>query len=308
MADLGLAAYRFSVSWPRVTPQATADALGPVNPAGLDFYPTLVDELLAAGIKPVGHALPLGPAAGARGRRRLARPRHRRALRRVRGRRRGGARRPGGRLDTLNEPWCSAFLGYGCGVHAPGPHRRRRRAHAPRTTSTSRTASRARRDPRGRARGAGGPSRSTWRGAPGDRLGRRRRRRPPHRRPAEPGLPRPDPATAATPPTCWPTPPRVTDWSFVQAGDLAAIAAPHRRARRQLLHAHATCGTGRASGPARAPTATATAAPGPWLACDDVEFPRQPGAQRTAMGWPVDPRGLTELLLRAGRPAPRAAS
>ena len=48
MADLGLSAYRFSVSWPRVIPAGR----GPVDPAGLDFYDRLVDELLAHGIAP----------------------------------------------------------------------------------------------------------------------------------------------------------------------------------------------------------------------------------------------------------------
>ncbi len=48
MRDLGLKAYRFSVSWSRVLPEGT----GSVNAAGLDFYERLVDELLAAGIQP----------------------------------------------------------------------------------------------------------------------------------------------------------------------------------------------------------------------------------------------------------------
>ena len=52
MAELGLTAYRFSVAWPRITPHVTADALGPVNAAGLAFYSELVDALLAAGIEP----------------------------------------------------------------------------------------------------------------------------------------------------------------------------------------------------------------------------------------------------------------
>src|SRR4051794_18218732 len=38
---LGVAAYRFSVAWPRVFPDGT----GPPNPKGLDFYDRLVDEL-----------------------------------------------------------------------------------------------------------------------------------------------------------------------------------------------------------------------------------------------------------------------
>jgi beta-glucosidase len=48
MKELGLNAYRFSVSWPRVLPSGT----GKVNPAGLDFYDRLVDELLANKIEP----------------------------------------------------------------------------------------------------------------------------------------------------------------------------------------------------------------------------------------------------------------
>jgi beta-glucosidase len=47
MADLGLQAYRFSTSWSRVRPDG-----GPVNPAGLDFYSRLVDELLENGVQP----------------------------------------------------------------------------------------------------------------------------------------------------------------------------------------------------------------------------------------------------------------
>jgi beta-glucosidase len=48
MRQLGLKAYRFSVSWPRVLPTG----YGRVNPAGLDFYDQLVDALLAANIEP----------------------------------------------------------------------------------------------------------------------------------------------------------------------------------------------------------------------------------------------------------------
>ncbi|MET7489598.1 GH1 family beta-glucosidase [Streptomyces sp. NPDC005538] len=42
LADLGVDAYRFSISWPRVN-----------SPGGLDFYDRLVDELVAAGVRPV---------------------------------------------------------------------------------------------------------------------------------------------------------------------------------------------------------------------------------------------------------------
>ncbi|MCB1139180.1 MAG: beta-glucosidase [Leptospiraceae bacterium] len=50
MKHLGLQAYRFSVSWPRVLPDGTAS--GGINQAGLDFYNRLVDELLANDIQP----------------------------------------------------------------------------------------------------------------------------------------------------------------------------------------------------------------------------------------------------------------
>jgi beta-glucosidase len=48
MRVLGLSAYRFSISWPRVIPTGTGD----VNPNGLGFYDRLVDGLLQAGITP----------------------------------------------------------------------------------------------------------------------------------------------------------------------------------------------------------------------------------------------------------------
>lgn len=49
MQELGLRAYRFSVSWPRVFPEGR----GPRNRKGLDFYERLVDGLLAANIVPM---------------------------------------------------------------------------------------------------------------------------------------------------------------------------------------------------------------------------------------------------------------
>jgi beta-glucosidase len=49
MREVGLDAYRFSVSWSRVLPEGT----GRVNPAGIAFYDRLVDALLAAGIEPM---------------------------------------------------------------------------------------------------------------------------------------------------------------------------------------------------------------------------------------------------------------
>jgi len=48
MKSLGLNAYRFSVSWPRVQPGGT----GPVNAKGLDYYRAVLDELAGQGIEP----------------------------------------------------------------------------------------------------------------------------------------------------------------------------------------------------------------------------------------------------------------
>ncbi|BCL16461.1 GH1 family beta-glucosidase [Micromonospora sagamiensis] len=116
MAELGLRSYRFSISWPRVQPGGS----GPANPEGLDFYRRLVDELLAHGIEPwvtLYHwDLPqeLEDAGGWPARDTASRFADYATLvhdalgDRVR------------YWTTLNEPWCSAFLGYGSGAHAPG--------------------------------------------------------------------------------------------------------------------------------------------------------------------------------------------
>ncbi len=48
MKEMGIKAYRFSLSWPRIFP----DGIGEVNEAGIDFYSRLVDELLKNDIVP----------------------------------------------------------------------------------------------------------------------------------------------------------------------------------------------------------------------------------------------------------------
>jgi beta-glucosidase len=118
MRDLGLGAYRFSTSWPRIQPGGS----GPVNAEGLDFYSRLVDDLLADGIEPfltLYHwDLPqeLEDAGGWGNRDTAYRFAEFAGL---------VAQRLGDRVKnwtTLNEPWCSSFLGYASGVHAPGRH------------------------------------------------------------------------------------------------------------------------------------------------------------------------------------------
>jgi beta-glucosidase len=116
LKELGVRSYRFSVGWPRVQPTGS----GPANAAGLDFYERLVDGLLDAGIEPAVtlYHWDLPQALEERGGWRDRDTAHRfadyarlvaEAL---------ADRVP--RWITLNEPWCSAFLGYAGGQHAPG--------------------------------------------------------------------------------------------------------------------------------------------------------------------------------------------
>jgi beta-glucosidase len=113
MASLGLRHYRFSIAWTRVM-----DAQGRPNPAGLDFYRRLLDELHRHGITPNATLfhwdLPSHLAGGWLNRDTAYRFADYAAL---------IARELGDRLPrvaTLNEPWCSAFLGHDRGVFAPG--------------------------------------------------------------------------------------------------------------------------------------------------------------------------------------------
>ena len=116
MAELGLQAYRFSIAWPRIQPTGE----GPVEHRGLDFYSRLVDTLLQYGIQPVAtlYHWDLPQALADRGgwpARHTARAFGDYAS--------IVADTLGDRVSswtTLNEPWCSAYLGYASGVHAPG--------------------------------------------------------------------------------------------------------------------------------------------------------------------------------------------
>jgi len=114
--QLGLRAYRFSVAWPRIQP----DGKGPANEAGLDFYRRLVAGLLERGVEPVCTLyhwdLPqaLEDLGGWTSRDTSERFAEYASMV-------GDALSDGvARWITLNEPWCSAWLGYGTGVHAPG--------------------------------------------------------------------------------------------------------------------------------------------------------------------------------------------
>ena len=126
MAELGTNAYRFSLSWSRLLPGGS----GPVNRAGVDFYRRLVEQLLANGVAPwvTLYHWDLPQELQDRGgwlERDTAKRFADFAV---------AAHNALGDLVTswitLNEPWCSAFLGYGSGVHAPGLRVGTRAAHA----------------------------------------------------------------------------------------------------------------------------------------------------------------------------------
>jgi beta-glucosidase len=116
MAELGAAAYRFSVGWPRVMPAG----VGAVNQRGLDFYERVVDELLAVGIQPTVNLFHWDLPQALQDRGGFANPES------------IGwfadfaslvAARLGDRVTdwmTFNEPAVYAFLAHADGIHAPG--------------------------------------------------------------------------------------------------------------------------------------------------------------------------------------------
>ncbi|MGF1238988.1 GH1 family beta-glucosidase [Streptomyces sp. 2-6] len=105
LAGLGVDAYRFSVSWPRV-----------LAPGGLDFYDRLVDDLCAAGVRPVPTLFHWDLPARLDWRERDTAARFAAYVTTV-------AERLGDRVHkwiTLNEPAEHTLLGHALGVHAPG--------------------------------------------------------------------------------------------------------------------------------------------------------------------------------------------
>lgn len=113
---LGVKTYRFSIAWTRLLPQG----VGQVNPKGFDYYDRLVDRLLESGIVPNAtlYHWDLPQALQERG----GWP-NRDSVQWFSEYARVAFERLGDRVKlwaTFNEPWCTAFLGYGNGRHAPG--------------------------------------------------------------------------------------------------------------------------------------------------------------------------------------------
>jgi beta-glucosidase len=287
MQSLGLHAYRFSVAWPRVVPTGRGAANGP----GLAFYDRLVDGLLARGITPIATlyhwdlpqvledeggwtvrstAEAFGDYAGV------------------------VARSLGDRIDTwttLNEPWCAAFLGYGAGVHAPGrtePLAALQAAHH--LNLAHGLAAQAVRaeipDARisvtlnlhvFRPEGSTGPEAARRLDAVGNRIF------------LGPML------EGAYPEDLLEDTAAITDWSFVQDGDLQQI---HQRVDVLGVNYYSTSHVRLHEGSGVAPRndghgeGDAT----PWPGAESVEFLPLEGPL-TDMGWNIDPAGLTELLV-----------
>ncbi|WP_151526404.1 GH1 family beta-glucosidase [Serinicoccus kebangsaanensis] len=288
MSELGLDAYRFSISWPRVVP----DGVGAINRAGLDFYSRLVDGLLARDIAPIATLYhwdlpqPLEEAGGWPTRQVAeAFARYAEVV----------GQALGDRVDTwttLNEPWCTAYLGYGSGAHAPGRTEpasalaavhHLNLAHGWGVQSLRQVV-----DERAKMsitlnlhvlRGEGEHGAEAARQIDG--IANRVFLQPL----LEGGYP-----TDVLEDTAG-----ITDWSFVQEGDEAAIRQP-----LDLLgvNYYSTTGVRVWDG-----TTTREMADGhkdvgasPWPGADRIEFVAQPGPY-TAMGWNIDPSGLEELLV-----------
>lgn len=114
--QLGLKAYRLSVSWPRILP----NGWGAINQKGLDFYDRLVDSLLEANIDPyvtlyhwdLPQVLQDQGGWPARDTAYAFAEYTEAVLKRLGDRVKGWI--------THNEPWCVAFMGYRDAIHAPG--------------------------------------------------------------------------------------------------------------------------------------------------------------------------------------------
>ena len=296
--DLGLRAYRFSLAWPRMQPTGS----GAFNPRGVEFYSRLVDGLLERGVQPVATLYhwdlpqPLEDVGGWANRDTALRFADYAAH---------VADRLGDRVamwTTLNEPWCSAFLGYASGAHAPGrtePEAALRAAHH--LNLGHGLAGRAIRDALGDAAKLSVTlnlhvTRPVDADSAADRDAVRQLDAVGNRVFLGPML------EGAYPKDLLDDTASVTDWSFVQDGDEATCAVPldvlgvnyysTSRARRftgegEMQHADGHGDTGVS----------------PWVGADDIEFLPQPGPY-TAMGWNIDPSGMLELLTGLSRRYP----
>ncbi len=284
LSDLGVSAYRFSLAWPRLQP----DGRGPLHQAGVDFYARLVEALLERGITPWATLyhwdLPqtLEDAGGWPARETAQRFADYAAQ---------VHERLGDRIahwTTLNEPWCSAMLGYAQGRHAPG---RREPAAALRAAhhlllghGLALEAMRA----QGRADNRHGivlnlspVSPAT----PEDSDIARRVDGLLNRLYLDPLLRGRYPADVLEDVAA------VTDVAHVQPGDDRTIAAPLDFLGINYYMRHVVR------------TGARSEEPTPWIGAEDVEFTGR-GLPRTEMGWEIDASGLYDVLTRLARDYP----
>ncbi|PWD50625.1 beta-glucosidase [Serinibacter arcticus] len=297
IAALGLDAYRLSISWSRVQPGGT----GPLNPEGVRFYVDLLDALNAAGVDPVVTLyhwdLPqeLEDAGGWPVRATAeAFATYARLM----------AIELGDRVHTwttLNEPWCSSYLGYASGVHAPGRTEPAAALAAVHHLNLAHgLAVRAIRDVLPQARVSVTLNFHVVRPQ--------------------------DPSSAAdldavdqidalangafTGPMLEGAYPErlagdtagITDWSFVQEGDLEAIHQPLTvlgvNYYSTTMVRHSPVGDTSSDNSGHRESAHT-----PWVGADRVAFVREPGPY-TAMGWNIDAGALTDLLVDLTRRYP----
>ncbi len=301
MAELGLQSYRFSVAWPRIVPTGS----GEVNRAGLDFYSRLVDQLLEHQIDPAVTLYhwdlpqPLEDAGGWTNRETAARFAE---YAQVVGQALGDRVKT---FITLNEPWCSAFLGYAAGMHAPGrtsladglaAAHHLNLAHGL-GTSALRSVLPADRQVMLTVNPALVRAASD---SPADRDAARHVDAIANRIFLDPVFGRgyPDDLLADMR--------HVTDWAFVREGDAGLIGVPIDALGVNYYTPMAVCAaTPDGSGsPARGgadPLAATGPAPFPGT---DLAYAMPLEGPRTAMNWVIEPAGLTELLVRLHRDYP----
>jgi len=298
MTDLGLGSYRFSIAWPRVQPGGR----GPMNELGLDFYRRLVDELLERDIVPwvtLYHwDLPqeLEDAGGWPERDTAARfadyavQVHGALGDRVR------------HWTTFNEPWCSAFLGYASGAHAPG------RQHAPDALAAMHHLLLGHGEAvRGiRAADADAQLGITLNlyaispadpARPGDLDAARRIDGLANRIFLDPVL------LGSYPEDVKQDLAGVSDFGFVHDGDLSTISAPLDMLGVNYYSRHvvAAPGSGPDAGVEAEPYWRAQTS---WPGSESVRFLKRPGVPVTEMDWEVDAPGLTETLVRLAKEYP----
>ncbi|MEV6986919.1 GH1 family beta-glucosidase [Sphaerisporangium sp. NPDC051017] len=294
MAELGLTAYRFSVSWPRIMP----DGAGAVNQAGLDFYRRLVDELLAHGVDPyltLYHwDLPqaLEDAGGWPARDTAKRfadfaARVHQAL--------------GDRVrdwSTVNEPWCAAFLGYASGEHAPGrrePAASIRAAHHLNLAHGLSVQALRAQDPGSRIGGSVNLYAVTpATGGPADLEAARRIDGLQNRFFLDALL------KGAYPEDVLADLSAVTEIDFIRDGDMETISTPFDTLMVNYYSRFTVSGAaGGSSSAAAAPTGTGS----PWPGSEHVSFVSG-GRPVTSMGWEIDDLGLYEVLQRVATDYP----